>query len=78
MKRIITIIGIIFLIAFTPNYQPQLFKVETDINTWNKIIEIIDLSAAEPKERVAVKNFIINQLNQQFKPQSPDTNKLKK
>lgn len=80
MKKIITILGLILLISFTPNDQTKLLKVETDINTWNKIIEIIDLSAAEPKERVAAKNFIIDQLNRQLKiPQSPtDTTKQKR
>lgn len=81
MKKIISITGLILIIAFTPDYQqPKLFKVEADINTWNKIIEIIDLSVADPKERVAVKNFIIDQLNKQLKiPQLPDSsNKQKK
>lgn len=53
--------------AFAPSYQPKLLEVKADVNTWNKIIEIIDLSVADPKERVAVKNFIIEQLNKQIK-----------
>lgn len=79
MKKTAIILSLILIIAFTPDYQPKLFKVEADINTWNKIIEIIDLSVADPKERVAAKNFIIDQLNKQLKiPQSPDSSSKQK
>lgn len=43
--------------------KQRLFKVQADITTWNKIIEVIDLSEADAKERVAVKQFIIRQLS---------------
>lgn len=59
MKKLFTAIAIIFLISWQ---QPKKLKVEADIQTWNAIINVIDLSDAPPKDRVAAKEFILNQL----------------
>lgn len=78
-KTVLLIIGLYILFAFKTDQQ-KLLKVEAEIGQWNKIIEIIDLSDANPKERVAAKNFIIDQLNKQLKlPKPPidSSNKIK-
>lgn len=80
-KTVLLIIGLYILFAFKTD-QPKLFKVEADLNQWNQIINIIDLSVADPKERVAAKNFIADQLNKQLKSQLPkppidSSNKIK-
>lgn len=67
---------------FIPRDQQKLLTVSAEIGQWNQIIDIIDLSVADPKERVAAKNFIVNQLQNQLKQQLPkppiDTSKTKK
>lgn len=64
MKKSI-LFGALMLVGFKEFKQEKqrLFKVQADITTWNKIIEVIDLSEADAKERVAVKQFIIRQLS---------------
>lgn len=61
MRKISTVIA--FLFIGLQNNAPKLLKVEADANTWQAIINVIDLSEAPAKDRVAAKNFIINQLN---------------
>lgn len=64
MKKSI-LFGALMLVGFKEFKQEKqrLFKVQADITTWNKIIEVIDLSEADAKERVAIKQFIIRQLS---------------
>ncbi len=62
IKKILMVLAITFLIAFTPN-QTKTLKVEADLQTWNTILRVIDFSEAPAKERIAVRDFIINQLN---------------
>lgn len=61
MKKILTAIA--FLFIGWNNNPPKLLKVEADANTWQAILNVIDLSKAEPEQRVAVRNFIVNQLS---------------
>lgn len=61
MKKIITIAFLIF--CSWQNKPAKVFKVETDLATWNRVINVIDLSTAEPRERIMIRDFIISQLN---------------
>lgn len=61
MKKLLTAIA--FLFIGWQGHEPKLLKVEADANTWQAILNVIDLSEAPAKDRVAIKNFIINQLN---------------
>ncbi len=61
MKKIL---AVLFLITVSwTNQQPKLLKVQADANTWSAILNVIDLSTAEPKERIAVREYILKQLN---------------
>ncbi len=61
MKKLL---AALFLITISwTNHQPKLLKVQADANTWGAILNVIDLSTAEPKERIAVREFILKQLN---------------
>jgi len=62
MKKIIALLSIVVFSAFQTG-QPKVFKVQSDLNGWQRVLRVIDLSKAEPEERIAVRDFIINQLN---------------
>lgn len=62
MKKAIALLVIIGLSSFQTQ-QPKIYKVVSDINGWQRVLNVIDLSTAEPKERIAVREFIIAQLN---------------
>lgn len=59
MKKLI-ILG--FLLT-GQSHAPKLLKVEADLPTWQTILNVIDLSKAEPETRIAVREFILKQLN---------------
>lgn len=61
MKKLLILIAFIFLISWAD--KPKTLKVEADVNTWAEILSVIDLSEAPAKQRVAVRDFIISQLN---------------
>lgn len=61
MKKAILAFTVLFIISWQ---QPvKTYKVVADINTWQRILNVIDLSIADPKERIAIRDFIIGQLN---------------
>ncbi len=61
MKKLL---AALFLITISwQDQQPKLLKVQGDLNTWQAILNVIDLSTAEPKERIAVREYILKQLN---------------
>lgn len=63
MKKTISIAVILFAVILYAFQQPKTLKVQADAATWQAILNVIDLSDAPPKDRVAARNFIINQLN---------------
>lgn len=64
MKKTIALLSIVILVGVLSfQQQPKIYKVQADIVTWEAIITVIDLSVADPKTRVAVKELIIKQLN---------------
>ena len=64
MKKAIALLSIVILVGILSfQQQPKIYKVQADIKTWDAVIKVIDLSAADPQVRVSVKDFIINQLN---------------
>lgn len=79
-KSVLILIGIL-IFAFKTDQQ-KLLTVSAEIGQWNQILDIIDLSVANPTDRVAAKNFIVNQLQNQLKQSLPkppiDSTKTKK
>ncbi len=63
MKKLLIALTLLFTVSWTSYQQPKLLKVQADVNTWQAILNVIDLSTAEPKERIAIREFILKQLN---------------
>ncbi len=62
-EKLLIALTLLFTVSWTSYQQPKLLKVQADVNTWQAILNVIDLSTAEPKERISVREYILKQLN---------------
>ena len=68
MKKALAVIVVFICMSFNSikeqkTEQPKIFKVQSDLAGWQRVLRVVDLSKAEPEERIAVREFIIAQLN---------------
>lgn len=63
MKKIIAGFLAFFLLTAFETGNPKMFTVTADVATWNEILKVVDLSKADPEKRIAVREFILSQLN---------------
>jgi len=63
MKNLISVIAVLLLTSFIPAEQKKLYIIKADLQTWDAVLKVIDLSKAEPEQRIAVREFIIAQIN---------------
>lgn len=63
MKRLIVLVLMVFVTSIGWQKPAKKLRVEADLPTWQAILNVIDLSEAPPKDRVAVREFIIRQLD---------------
>lgn len=61
MKVIVIYLGLMFSPFKSP--EPKLLTVKADLPTWQVILNVIDMSKAEPEQRIAAREFILRQLN---------------
>jgi hypothetical protein len=62
MKKILSILAIVFLVSFTV----KSFKVEGSVEDWNNVLLVIDQSDAPAKNRNAARDLIMGQVQRQL------------
>ncbi len=62
MKKLLAVSTILLLTSFKPNADNQ-YVVKADLKTWEQVLRVIDYSTVPPEQRIAVRDFIISQLN---------------
>lgn len=62
-KSILVLAAFVFASFKLQEPKEKNFIVSAPVATWETVLDVIDLSTAEPKQRIAVRNFIVGQLN---------------